>query len=81
MYCIANNPGRPVKEMWNEKAKTNELITMPPPGLGRFGISAYVVTASQTYSHGHSEVLFYSTRNCGMYPVLRTTSRRENAER
>lgn len=37
--CIANNPGRPVRAMWQDKIHPGEKSTMPPPAIGRFGMS------------------------------------------
>ena len=39
MLAIANNPGVPVRRMWAEQWKPGEKHVMPPPGLGRYGMS------------------------------------------
>eukprot|EP00966_Prymnesium_polylepis_P329399 7385110-Prymnesium_polylepis.1 len=39
MLAIANNPGRPVRAMWNEKLMPGDKRVLPPPALGRFGMS------------------------------------------
>lgn len=39
MYAIASCPGIPVRQMWQEKAKPDEKRILPPPALGKFGIS------------------------------------------
>mmetsp|Transcript_10388 Transcript_10388/g.23179 ORF Transcript_10388/g.23179 Transcript_10388/m.23179 type:complete len:113 (-) Transcript_10388:142-480(-) len=39
MYAIANNPGRPLRAMWNEQHAAGEKTTSQPPAMGRFGMS------------------------------------------
>lgn len=40
MYAIALNPGTPVRAMWQEKERPGEEKSiLPPPALGRFGMS------------------------------------------
>ena len=39
MLGIANNPGTPVRGMWQDKIHAGEKRTMPPPSYGRFGMS------------------------------------------
>eukprot|EP00966_Prymnesium_polylepis_P064241 1489234-Prymnesium_polylepis.1 len=39
MLSIANNPGTPVRKMWQEKLHAGEKRTTPPPALGRFGMA------------------------------------------
>ena len=36
---IANNPGTPVRAMWQDKHHAGEKRTLPPPCYGRFGMS------------------------------------------
>lgn len=40
MLAMANNPGTPIRDMWQEKARSSsEKCILPPAALGRFGIS------------------------------------------
>lgn len=39
MFAMAANPGTPVKNMWQETEKPAEKRILPPPALGRFGMS------------------------------------------
>ena len=38
MIAIANNPGRPVREMWNEQSKPGVKSVLPPAGIGKYGM-------------------------------------------
>ena len=39
MLAIANNPGVPVRAMWQERPNEGEKRILPPPSLGRYGMS------------------------------------------
>ena len=41
MLAIANNPGRPIRAMFNESNDKGEKVTTPAPAYGRFGMGEH----------------------------------------